>query len=211
MVWAIPVTGSSFTPTQGPKKRETKSVSPSPGAVTMTPRGVAPRSILARWPKSGAMRRTSASVATRTTQAFTATWVVAPGAHSRTSSRLWGGGAGMGGSAGKSIWSHPSSAASTSRIPLRVEKRRGGSTPTSRRSTWEVARVAWPQRGTSTVGVNHWSLRIPSPSGGWTKAVSERFISAAIACMVSGGRGSSRRQTPAGFPRKGWSVKASTW
>ena len=75
-----------------------------------------------------------------------------------------------------------------------------------------MAKVAWPQRGTSTSGVNHWSFRIPacSGSGGPTKAVSERFISAAIFCISFGSRASDRRQTAAGLPWNGAAAKAST-
>ncbi len=74
-----------------------------------------------------------------------------------------------------------------------------------------MARVAWPQRGTSTAGVNHRSFLTPSLSGDCTNAVSERFISAAMACILSLERGSANRQTAAGFPEKMLFVKASTW
>src|SRR6266567_4422890 len=41
------------------------------------------------------------------------------------------------------------------------------------------------------------------------KAVSERFSSCAMCCMVSSLKGSSRKQTPAGFPLNGLSVNES--
>jgi hypothetical protein len=40
--------------------------------------------------------------------------------------------------------------------------------------------------------------------------VAGRFVSAAIACIVSSSSGSPRRQTPAGFPPNGCRVNAST-
>src|SRR5208282_4811601 len=44
-----------------------------------------------------------------------------------------------------------------------------------------------------------------------TKAVSERFISAATCCIQGSGAGASSRQTAAGLPAKGRSVNESTW
>ena len=44
-----------------------------------------------------------------------------------------------------------------------------------------------------------------------TKAVSERFISAATSCIHVASRSPSRRHTAAGFPANGLPVKASTW
>ena len=57
MQWAEPVTGSSGTPTAGPKKRETKSQS-RPGAVAIT----AMRSSAAVLAMSGRSARTSSSL-----------------------------------------------------------------------------------------------------------------------------------------------------
>ena len=50
-------------------------------------------------------------------------------------------------------------------------------------TTKAAARVAWPQRSTSTLGVNQ-RRRQPSPSG-TMKAVSDRLFSAAMACIVA--------------------------
>ncbi len=53
--------------------------------------------------------------------------------------------------------------------------------------------------------------QVPGPGGtGWRNAVSEWFSSAATCCIHAGSAGPSMTQTPAGFPRKGWPVKAST-
>ena len=88
----------------------------------------------------------------------------------------------------------------TSGVPARASP--------SSQSVWAAASVAWPQRSTSTVGVNQRS-RHPSPSFR-RKAVSERFISAATDCSHASARSSGRMQTAAGFPANGRSVNAST-
>src|SRR5262245_9142061 len=84
-----------------------------------------------------------------------------------------------------------------------------GSSRFSSHKTCALARVAWPHRSTSTVGVNQRMSK--PPSSGTRKAVSATFISAATSCIHSSGFGSGRRHTPAGFPWNGRSVKASTW
>ena len=67
MVWATPVTGSSSTPSQGAKNRDTKSTpGPAPGAVTATPMTPPGRDTLPSAPKSGRTARTSASVSSTT-------------------------------------------------------------------------------------------------------------------------------------------------
>ena len=50
---------------------------------------------------------------------------------------------------------------------------------------------------------------VKAPSPGQRKAVSDTFISAAIACIHSSGRGPSSRHTPAGLPRNGEAVYES--
>ena len=85
--------------------------------------------------------------------------------------------------------------------------------PTTKKRTAAEARVAWPHRGTSVIGVNHLnenffpalktspSWCVTSSSGnGRTKAVSERFISIANFCFVSSGMSSFSKQTAAGLP-----------
>jgi hypothetical protein len=100
----------------------------------------------------------------------------------------------------------PSLAARHVRTPLRVWNRRSRSvTP----STWAEARVAWPHRSTSVVGVNH--RRSWSPSArGTTKAVSARLSSAATAAIHASVVGRDRTHTPAGLPLNGESVNEST-
>jgi hypothetical protein len=75
-------------------------------------------------------------------------------------------------------------------------------------TTAALARVAWPHRGTSTVGVNH---RMPnSSSAGTMNAVSARLFSAATACISSEDGKAASTTTAAGFPEKFRVVKAST-
>src|SRR5262249_46444887 len=97
------------------------------------------------------------------------------------------------------------------RMPLRVEKRI--SSPGLARSccqrTCAEARVAWPHKSTSTLGVNQ--RRSKWPCCLTRKAVSDRFISLATAWSHSSFFHDDSRQTAAGFPAKGRSVKASTW
>ena len=78
-------------------------------------------------------------------------------------------------------------------------------------STCAVASVACPQRSTSTRGVNQRNGSWSAASSTTTKAVSERFISAATASIHASSRGASSTHTAAGLPRNGCSVKASTW
>lgn len=83
------------------------------------------------------------------------------------------------------------------------------------------ARVAWPHRSASLVGVNHLRrkcassakgllLRLPLVFAGSTKAVSDRFISAPMCCIMAASILVSSKQTAAGLPPKGFAVKAST-
>src|SRR5262249_47832230 len=97
------------------------------------------------------------------------------------------------------------------RMPLRVENRISSPDLTKPRchSTWAEARVAWPHKSTSATGVNQ---RRSKPSAFRTKkAVSDRFISLPTACSQRSSFHDGRRQTAAGFPERGRSVKASTW
>ena len=95
----------------------------------------------------------------------------------------------------------------------------------TKKRTAADARVAWPQRGTSEVGVNHvrenrdivwntsvglgvqgWSTSLHSISiidetlAGTTNAVSDKFISVAIFCFNASGISFSSKHTAAGFP-----------
>src|SRR5436305_1488860 len=114
------------------------------------------------------------------------------------------------GATGKSSSIHSPSGSAPS-TPLRVWKRMAlvfGTGPACHR-TWALARVAWPQRSTSTVGVNQ--RRSQSPSGrAVMNAVSDRFISRATACIQASSGTASRTHTAAGLPAKGRSVNAST-
>ena len=94
--------------------------------------------------------------------------------------------------------------------PEAESKTTGPFAPISRRSTWALAKVAWPQRGTSATGVNQRSRRTPSESGRCTKAVSDRFISWAIRSRPSSETLSASKHTAAGLPPNGLSVNAST-
>src|SRR4051812_28446646 len=69
--------------------------------------------------------------------------------------------------------------------------------------------VAWPQRSTSTVGVNQ---RSPQPSSARVRnAVSARFISAATFAIHWSSRAPSMKRTAAGLPLNASLVKASIW
>lgn len=76
------------------------------------------------------------------------------------------------------------------------------------------ARVAWPHRLTSSVGVNHRKPYVPGVEVGVIKAVSLRLNSPAILNMRSSVRtafnSSSTRTTAAGLPPKGVLENAST-
>ena len=100
--------------------------------------------------------------------------------------------------------------------------------PSPNSSAAAAASVACPHSGTSTAGVNQRSRKCEhsakssasseaevasfSSVAHSTKAVSERFISAAMACRTtssSGSAGRGSRTTAAGFPPKASGVKAS--
>ena len=130
---------------------------------------------------------------------------------------------GMGGEAGKASSIRPSAHSTACSSPDRVEKR---STSLSRpsghvKSAWAAASVAWPQRSTSTEGVNQRNSKdsplagapsIPSscaPLSGRTKAVSGRFWLRATRSIHSVSAASSSSTTAAGLPANGRRVKAS--
>src|SRR5437764_1301816 len=195
-------------PNFGPKQRETKSYAGSSDRAVTTAISNA-----ANGAKSGLTARTalaSLSSSIHPMRPFDTAAAAMPSASSRPGS----GSAVLTGSAGKS-----SSTSSPARVaastPLRVSKRAVSSA--ARRSvshrTCALARVAWPHRSTSTVGVNQRSSKCPGSSAttGRTNAVSERFISAATACIHAGSAGASRRHTAAGLPVKGPDANASTW
>src|SRR3954471_5266369 len=96
------------------------------------------------------------------------------------------------------------------RTPLRVWKRRiAWLLMFSLQIACADPSVAWPQRSTSTVGVNQ---RSPQPSSARVRnAVSARFISAATFAIHWSSRAPSMKQTAAGFPLNASLVKASTW
>src|SRR5713101_1241091 len=111
-----------------------------------------------------------------------------------------GGSQGRAGRDGKSI-SKPSWPHATVNTPLQVWKRTGQASCPRRASTKADARVACPQRSSSTSGVNQ--RKSKSPSGrGTTKAVSLCLFSAAIFCIVLSARKAARMHTPAGLPAK---------
>jgi hypothetical protein len=60
-------------------------------------------------------------------------------------------------------------------------------------------------------GVNQRNRQRPASPAGRRKAVSDRFISAATACIQAGSASASSRHTAAGLPANGSAVKASTW
>src|SRR5579875_929785 len=110
-----------------------------------------------------------------------------------------GGEEGRAGRAGKSsVRRSPSRlTASVPAFSVRNETRRsrGARNP---KITWAAARVAWPHRSTSVLGVNQRSRY--SPSSGTKKAVSDRLFSAAIACIRASGSQASSGHTAAGLP-----------
>ncbi len=71
--------------------------------------------------------------------------------------------------------------------------------------------LGWPANGSSSAGVKMRTRASPSPSGGSTKVVSERFISLAIACICTAVRPSASGNTASGLPANGRSVNTSTW
>jgi len=72
------------------------------------------------------------------------------------------------------------------------------------------ARVACPHNGISILGEKYRIAKALPDSRGERKAVSERFNSCAICNILSSLNCESTRQTPAGLPLNGVSVKAST-
>src|ERR1700716_4341699 len=181
-------------PNFGPKQRETKSyLGLCELAVTTA------ISHAASLPESGLTTPPDATSASATPSA---------------SRRRVSGSAAVTGSAGKSS-STPSPRLVAVSVPLRVSNFAGfppalGSVS---QRTCALARVAWPHRSTSTVGVNQRSSKCPGSlaTTGRTNAVSDRFISAATACIHAGSAGFSSRHTAAGLPVKGPDANASTW
>src|SRR5712692_1516365 len=123
--------------------------------------------------------------------------------------RSGGASIGAAGSAGKSIAIHDPSRSAVRR-PLCVSKRAcvpAGRCRSSHR-TWADARVAWPHRAISMVGVNQRSCQaLPVRT---RNAVSERFISRATRCIQPSLAGLGSTHTAAGFPANGVAVNAST-
>ena len=119
--------------------------------------------------------------------------------------------AGSAGSAGKSS-SIQSRSRAARRTPERVSKRRTASSGSVRssHSTWALARVACPQRSTSTAGVNHRRAYTPGDRRR-RNAVSERFISPATLRIQVSSTGWESRQTAAGLPWNNSRENASTW
>ena len=112
--------------------------------------------------------------------------------------------------AGSTMLASPGASTVTSRAPLRL----CSSTLLPQRSSSQccsamaAARVAWPHRGTSQLGVNQRSLQC-SPSR-QRNAVSDWFNSAARACIQAAAAGSSSSTTAAPLPARGSALKAST-
>ena len=70
--------------------------------------------------------------------------------------------------------------------------------------------VGWPAIGSSSPGVKmRIRTSVPAVSGGSTNVVSEKFISFAIACIVSAESPRPSRKTASWLPPKRWSVKTS--
>src|SRR5437660_5176142 len=195
-------------PNFGPKQRETKSyLGSSDRAVTTA------ISNAANLAKSGLTARTALASGSSSTQPMRP-YDTSASATPSASSRPVSGSAAVTGSAGKSS-STPSPRLVAVSVPLRVSKFAGfpsvwGSVS---QRTCALARVAWPHRSTSTVGVNQPSSKCPGSlaTTGRTNAVSDRFISAATACIHAGSAGFSSRHTAAGLPVKGPDANASTW
>src|SRR6185369_11514384 len=78
------------------------------------------------------------------------------------------------------------------------------------KTTLADARVACPHNGISILGEKYRIEKAPLDSRGERKAVSERFSSCAMCNMLSSLNCESTRQTPAGLPLNGVSVKEST-
>src|SRR5436190_2287596 len=195
-------------PNFGPKQRDTKSYAGSSDRAVTTAISNA-----ANGAKSGLTARTalaSPSSSIHPMRPFDTAAAAMPSASRRPGS----GSAALTGSAGKS-----SSTSSPARVaastPLRVSKRAVSSA--ARRfvshRTCALARVAWPHRSTSTVGVNQRSSKCPGSlaTTGRTNAVSDRFISAATTCIHAGSAGFASRHTAAGLPVNGPDANASTW
>ena len=209
--WAEPVTGSSSIPKAGAKKRLTKSASSrSERAVTRTPRTGNAASAL----KLGFKPRTAEAEATSTKRSSRLRPTQTAGTP-RASSSPEGTGIARAGWAGKSMMMRAFPDGPSSRQqwsgPLRVSKHRGCeavASPVSHKAC-AVARVAWPHKSTSALGVNQRSRQRPG-SKGIAKAVSDRFSSAATDCIQDEVASGPGRHTAAGLPRKASRVNAST-
>ena len=80
----------------------------------------------------------------------------------------------------------------------------------ARASANVVPMVGWPAIGISSPGVKiRMRTSVPGVSGGSTNVVSEKFISFAIACIVSSASPRPSRKTASWLPPKRWSVKTS--
>mmetsp|Transcript_43274 Transcript_43274/g.136839 ORF Transcript_43274/g.136839 Transcript_43274/m.136839 type:complete len:218 (+) Transcript_43274:424-1077(+) len=131
---------------------------------------------------------------------------------------------GLGGDAGNSSSMQPSPRSAATSSPERVPKRRRGDSrpPGAEKRACAAARVACPQRSTSTDGVNQRSSNVSPRAGspsrpstslapvGHMKAVSDRFWFAATAPIQVASAGASSRQTAAGLPAKATRVNEST-
>mmetsp|Transcript_15250 Transcript_15250/g.61298 ORF Transcript_15250/g.61298 Transcript_15250/m.61298 type:complete len:454 (-) Transcript_15250:385-1746(-) len=217
-VCAEPVTGSSWTPYLGAKKRLSKS---TPGRfeahVTMTPRST--RSLVARTPMStGADAKSSTPskwmntsgtdggpLPAKASETGPFSWMptarsIAAGISSRGTS--------VSGPVGKSIESHgavPSSSPplrtfeTRSEPARRVSNSRTASSATRRvsNSAAAAASVAWPHRSTSRPGVHHRIAYFDGPSR-LRKADSDRLFSFATLAIQSSLL--CEKTTAAGFP-----------
>mmetsp|Transcript_24177 Transcript_24177/g.75973 ORF Transcript_24177/g.75973 Transcript_24177/m.75973 type:complete len:247 (-) Transcript_24177:1011-1751(-) len=206
-------------PAHGPKKRDTKSY---PGvsvarAVAMTPRPPALESSV----RSGVRPLTALSLGSSTTRSSRAGLCPThdpstPSALLRMPRRASPAGSSSTGAGGNSSWMPSPPACLAKREPLRRDRNSigwAGSTNPPAMRWCAAARVACPQRSTSTVGVNQRRLYTapPAPATGARKAVSERFISRATSLIhSSSGYPSLRRTTAAGLPPNALSEKAST-
>src|SRR3954462_2088269 len=87
--------------------------------------------------------------------------------------------------------------------------RRSSSACSGPPSTKAVPSVGWPANGTSAVGGKIRMRACPSPSGGSTKTVSDRFVSRARRCISSSPSPRPSVKTASAFPASGVSVKTS--
>jgi energy-coupling factor transporter ATP-binding protein EcfA2 len=92
----------------------------------------------------------------------------------------------------------------------KVNRCRPGSIAPLRASANVVPIVGWPAVGSSSPGVKmRRRASVPGCSAGSTNVVSEKFISFAIACIVSVGSPRPSRKTASWLPPNKWSVKTS--